>query len=76
MARELRATPIQVVEGWMMHLYCRYSVDWDHDANAGNGEFGGYSKEDSHRQAKIAGWVFHRDRTVTCPQCARALGLR
>ena len=74
--RKLRDYPQPVVEGWDMHLYCRYTADISHDMDTWGVIIGDRSRAGARRQAKNWGWVFHRDDTATCPACAKALGLR
>lgn len=74
--RKLRDSPLPVVEGWAMDLYCRYTVDIVHDMNTHGVSIGGVSRADAHGEAKNLGWMFHRDGTASCPACVRALGLR
>lgn len=72
----LREDPLPVVEGWAMDLYCRYTVDVEHDMDTHGVSIGGADRADARRQAKAMGWVLHRDGTASCPRCAKALGLR
>jgi uncharacterized protein (DUF169 family) len=56
-----------------MHFYCKY----DNPSHAYN-EFPHESTDCETRgeaitHARRAGWIFHRDRTATCPKCAAAL---
>jgi len=74
--RRLKDNPQVVVEGWALDLYCRYNVDVVHDMDSWGVSIGGFSKSDARAEAKALGWVIHRDRTATCPKCAKALELR
>lgn len=70
---KLREQPQEIVEGWAMDLYCRYIVDYRHDADTWGVSIGGPSKHEAHKEARRLGWRLHRDGTATCPRCMKAI---
>lgn len=69
----LRERPEHCPGGYSLHLYCKYQnpehgfreFPWEVD------DFETYGQAAS--AARTAGWILHRDRTATCPKCAKAL---
>lgn len=69
----LLPNPEKCPGGYVLHLYCRYAND-DH----GFREFPWEMVDDetyaqAAKTSRAAGWLLHRDRTATCPKCAKAL---
>lgn len=64
--------PIQVVGCYSMHLYCRNRKFHREIGNVGFNEITGRSEAACKKTARAAGWVFHKDRTVTCKMCRAA----
>lgn len=62
--------PIKYAGGYTLDLYCKYTVDYNHDSKNHGVSFYGDSKQDAFRQARALGWVIHNDRTTTCPECS------
>jgi hypothetical protein len=61
-----------------MDLYCDnakdYNIDtWEpdgiHDWQEFPDKFVGRNRTEALREAKIAGWTFHKDKTTICPKC-------
>lgn len=73
-ARTLRSDPIPVIGGYSIDLYCRYETgEFAHDSiehGHGVASFAGHNEANCLKQARQAGWIIHRDNTVTCPHCA------
>lgn len=57
-----------IAEGYSMDLYCR-NEDVDHPFNYFPHNFYGRNRAEVRRDARAMGWVFHKDREVTCPLC-------
>lgn len=72
---KLRDDPTHCPSGFSFDLYCKYETgDYAHDSQIG--EIHGPTERDARKLLRQSGWVLHRDRTATCPSCARMLGLR
>jgi hypothetical protein len=69
-----KASPQFIASGYSLDLYCSYK-----NAEHKHAEFPhNYScedKKDAYKNAKQAGWVIHKDRTATCPKCAKVFKL-
>ncbi|WNL50808.1 hypothetical protein RPALISO_221 [Ruegeria phage RpAliso] len=80
--RTLNPNPLQYAGGYSLDLYCKFDVVKDddggyfHHRDASGAHFYGETRGEAMRAARAAGWTIHRDRTATCPSCAKALGLR
>jgi len=67
--------PATYVDGFLFDLYCKYEhEDWS--SPPAFEQFEGFTARNARAQIRKRGWVLHRDRTATCPECAKALGLR
>lgn len=72
---KLRDNPEHCPGGYSLHLYCRYENpehrfdEFPHEID----DFETYGEAASG--ARSYGSILHRDRTATCPKCARALRL-
>lgn len=69
----LRTNPELCPGSYDLHLYCKY----DNSAHAWDefpwevGDFQTFGA--AVKWARGQGWIYHRDRTATCPKCAKAL---
>ena len=54
-----------------IEVYCKYPMDDHHAWRLSATEFRGETVEDCINEAKGQGWIFHDDKTTTCPQCAQ-----
>lgn len=67
-----RDEPNEYASGYSIDLYCKWvnpHVPY-HDF-AGAHTFTGETFGEAAREARANGWIIHRDRTATCPFCAR-----
>lgn len=72
----LVANPEHCPGDYVLHLYCRYKNPdhrWDEFPwQVTDCETGGAARS----AARKMGWILHRDRTATCPKCARILAAK
>lgn len=54
-----------------MALYCKYWGDWEHNFGTWGVEYFAETEAQCKAAARKDGWIIHRDRTATCPGCAR-----
>jgi hypothetical protein len=64
--------------GYSMFFYCKYENPEHPFYGMASGSFMTESDQcetrgEALRQAREAGWIYHRDGTATCPLCAKAL---
>ncbi len=70
-----------IARGYSLDLYCRFSAvpnvpvssdspDGTHTWGEFPHQFIGETFGECRRDARKCGWVFNRDREVTCPKCA------
>ena len=62
--------PNAYASGYLLHLYCKWlnaAHVYDEFPHEYTGEYG----PDVFREARQQGWIIHRDRTATCPKCAK-----
>ena len=63
------------IGGYALHLYCDNDKNTD-DVWDGVHEYGrpleltGCNFSECRREARQLGWVFHKDKTVSCPKCS------
>lgn len=65
-------SPLRMASGYTLDLYCKYknpAHKWDEFPHQYFDEHG----PNTHRSARKAGWLIHKDRTATCPKCAKEL---
>lgn len=64
--------PLQYAGCYSLDVYCdrSFSAHAD-DGRPVLGQFTGATFGECAREARAAGWVIHKDRTATCPQCRR-----
>lgn len=68
--RRLRDEPCLRVGAYVLHVYCKFSVNVVHDMDTHGVEFFGKSKTQAEAEAHENGWRLHRDGTSSCPACA------
>jgi len=64
--------PNYYAAGYTLHLYCKY-LNADHEFDEFPHEYFGHYGPEVFRGARQQGWIIHRDRTATCPKCAKVL---
>lgn len=62
--------PIRCASGYSLDLYCDHLSE-KHGFMEFPHQFFGEHGPQVFREARAAGWIIHRDRTATCPKCAR-----
>ena len=61
--------PLQYASGYSLDLYCDSDLPyWEHDHI---GQFNAQTFGQCAKEARQSGWKIHKDRTATCPLCAR-----
>ncbi len=71
----LLAQPLPFNGDYVLHAYCRYQSE-EHGIDEFPHEPVAVStKAKAMRALRRRGWVFHPDKTGTCPKCAKALRL-
>jgi uncharacterized paraquat-inducible protein A len=61
-----------VASGYTLHLYCKWENVghvWDEFPH----EYFHEHRAKAWAAARKAGWIVHKDRTATCPKCAKKL---
>ena len=62
---------LYVAECYSMDLYCKWSIDFDHDHRSHGVSVSGYDRAAARKEAKALGWKLHKDGTATCPECVK-----
>lgn len=70
----LLADPHLCPGAYTLDAYCKYEFD-DHGWHEFPHQFVEQTSRQCAKKAKSRGWILHRDRTATCPKCAKALRL-
>lgn len=68
MTKVLKQNPHVCPMCYTLDAYCKYDND-EHDFEEFPHGFVGRDKSSCLREARRAGWVFHKDGTATCPKC-------
>lgn len=67
-----RDEPNQYAAAYSLDLYCKWvNPDVAYHDFAGPATFMGETFGEAVRDARAKGWIVHRDRTATCPFCAK-----
>ena len=64
--------PNYYASGYTLHLYCKY-LNAEHKFDEFPHEFFDQHGPVTFRQARARGWIIHKDRTATCPKCAKEI---
>ena len=62
--------PNYLASGYTLHLYCKW-LNEDHVYGEFPHQYTGEHGPAVFRKARQRGWIIHRDRTATCPKCAK-----
>lgn len=64
--------PNYLASGYTLHLYCKW-LNEDHRWDEFPHEYFDQHGPTTYSNARKAGWIIHKDRTATCPKCAKEL---
>ena len=64
--------PNYYASGYTLHLYCKY-LNAEHEFDEFPHEFFDQHGPVTFSQARAHGWIIHKDRTATCPKCAKEI---
>ena len=62
--------PITYASGYSLDLYCKW-LTADHKFDEFPHQYTGEHGPEVFRRARQRGWIIHKDRTATCPKCAK-----
>jgi len=72
MKRVLHNKPEPYRGGYEMHVDCKYAHEYTFtDPYCKSTIVAGETRQECFKQLRDRGWIIHRDRTTTCPDCAK-----